>query len=584
MRAKTLKKHLARKLKNRFGTAVKVSVEGKIIRVSGVLSSWEDIIEACGMCVTKIPGVHVVNDLALKGVELPPMRRPAFTDEALEGRRPDVLVIGGGISGCSIARELTRWKLDVLLVEKEPDLALQASGRNDGEVHPGVDLNKGTLKQSYVVKGNRMFDRICKELDVPFRRCGQYVGFTDRAALPLVRLYARQRRRVCGVTDTRVISGKALRRREPNLNPKFQFAMYNPTAGCVCPYGLTIAYGENAVANGAQISLNTAVLDMEVSDGRIQAVKTNRGMVYPRLVINAAGVFAEDVAAMAKDRFFSIHPRKGTNSILDKKAGSLVKSISSIKTLTNNAAHTKGGGILHTVHHNLLVGPNAVETYEKENFATEQGSIDQVFLKQKQTAESLSQKDIITYFTGVRAATFEEDFIIEPGRKTRNLIHCAGIQSPGLTTAPAVAVDVAEMAVRLLGGAGKVRKNQDFNPVRKGIPHVKDLPDEERNRLIQENPDYGIIVCRCEEISKGEIVDALRSPVPVPTVDGVKKRVRPGMGRCQGGFCMPLVTQIISECTGIPVEEVRKSGTEAVISYGKTKGVAGLGDTGRGTE
>lgn len=584
MKAEALEKHLARKLKNRFGTAVKVRVEGRSIRVSGALSRWEDIIEACSMCVTKIPGVHVVNDLVLEGVEPPPMRSPAFTDEALKGRKPDVLIIGGGISGCSIARELTRWKLDVLLVEKEPDLALQASGRNDGEVHPGVDLNKGTLKQSYVVKGNRMFDRICKELDVPFHRCGQYVGFTEKAALPLVRLYARQRRRVCGVTDTRVISGKALRRREPNLNPKFQFAMYNPTAGCVCPYGLTIAYGENAAANGAQISLNTAVLDMEVSGGRIQSVKTNRGTVYPRLVINVAGVFAEDVAAMAKDRFYSIHPRKGTNSILDKKAGSLVKSISSIKMLKSNTAHTKGGGILHTVHHNLLVGPNAVETYEKENFATDQGSIDEVFLKQKQTAEGLSKQDIITYFTGVRAATFEEDFVIERGRKTKNLIHCAGIQSPGLTTAPAVAVDVAGMAVELLGGPGRVRKNESFNPRRKGIPHVKELPIEERNRLIQENPDYGIIVCRCEEISKGEILDALRSPVPVPTVDGIKKRVRPGMGRCQGGFCMPLVTQIISEYMGIPVEEVRKSGAEAVIIYGRTKGEASPGEKGKGVE
>lgn len=584
MKAEALEKHLSKKLKRRFGTAVRVRVEGRIIRVSGTLSRWEDIIEACSMCVTKLPGVHVVNDLALKGVELPPMRMPAFTDEALKGRKPDVLIIGGGVSGCSIARELTRWKLNVLLVEKEPDLALQASGRNDGEVHPGVDLNKGTLKQSYVVKGNRMFDKICKELDVPFRRCGQYVGFTEKAALPLVRLYARQRRRVCGVTDTRVISGKALHRREPNLNPKFQFAMYNPTAGCVCPYGLTIAYGENAAANGAQISLNTAVLDMEVSGGRIQSVKTNRGTVYPRMVINAAGVFAEDVATMAKDRFYSIHPRKGTNSILDKKAGSLVKSISSIKTLTNNRVHTKGGGILHTVHHNLLVGPNAVETYEKENFATEQGSIDEVFLKQKQTAEGLSQQDIITYFTGVRAATFEEDFVIERGRKTKNLIHCAGIQSPGLTTAPAVAVDVANMAVELLGGPGRVKKNESFNPRRKGIPRVKELPIEERNRLIQENPDYGMIVCRCEEISKGEILDALRSPVPVPTVDGIKKRVRPGMGRCQGGFCMPLVTQIISEYMGIPVEEVRKSRAEAVITYGRTKGEASPGDKGKGVE
>lgn len=571
MNKNQLEGKLNRKLQKRFGGTVKVTIEGKIIRVSGHLSHWEDIVAACNTCVIKQPGVHVVNDVVLDGVRMPEMRVSSVQDKALDGERPDVLIIGGGISGCSIARELTKWKLNVLLVDKEADLAMQASGRNDGEVHPGVDLGRGTLKQTYVVRGNRMFDRICGELDVPFRRCGQYVGFTDRLVYPFIRLYAWQRRHICKVDDTRMISGKELHKREPNLNPDFKFALYNPSAGCVCPYGLTIAYGENAVSNGAKVSLNTAVLGMEVKSGTIQSVRTNRGTIYPRLVINAAGVFAEDIAKMAEDRFFSIHPRKGTNSILDQKAGSLVKSISSIKKLTKNAAHTKGGGILHTVHHNLLVGPNAVETYKKEDFATEQSSIDAVFEKQKLTAKGLSQRDIITYFSGVRAATFEEDFVIEKGRKTKNLIHCAGIQSPGLTTAPAVAEDVAKMAVQELQKTGEVKKNDKFNPRRKGIPQVKNLPEKERDRLIHENPDYGVIICRCEEISKGEILDALKSPIPVTTVDGVKKRVRPGMGRCQGGFCMPLVTKIISEHLGVPAEQVKKSGADSVISFGKTK-------------
>lgn len=573
MDTEILEKKLNRKLKKQFGEAVNVTIEGKIIRVSGHLPDWDAVVKACSMCVTKRPGFHVVNDLVAEGVHIPPMRIPPIEDKALDGKRPDVLIIGGGISGCSIARELTRWNLDVLLVDKEADLALQASGRNDGEVHPGVDLGRGMLKQKYVVRGNRMFGKLCEELDVPFRRCGQYVGFTDKSAYPFIRMYAWQRRYICKVTDTRLISGEDLHRREPNLNPDFKFALYNPSAGCVCPYGLTIAYGENAVQNGATVSLNTAVLGMEVIDGTIRSVQTNRGTVYPRLVINAAGVFAEDVAAMAGDRFFSIHPRKGTNSILDKKTGSLVKSISSIKKLKNNAAHTKGGGILHTAHHNLLVGPNAVETYEKENFATEQSSIDAVFEKQKLTAKDLSERDIITYFTGVRPATFEEDFVIENGRNTKNLIHCAGIQSPGLTTAPAVAIDIAKMAVNELRKQKEVSRNESFNPRRKGIPQVRNLPEEERNRLIHENPDYGVIVCRCEEISKGEILDALKSPIPVTTVDGVKKRVRPGMGRCQGGFCMPLVTKIISEYLQVPIEQVKKSGEDSVISFGKTKEV-----------
>lgn len=562
---------LQKKLHKHFGESVSVRIENRCIIVSGHLDSWDKIVAACSMCVNKKSGMHVVNDIRLDGVTIPEMRIPDVKDDSLDKKKPDVLIIGGGISGASIARELSKWKLDILLVDKEADLAVQASGRNDGEVHPGVDLNRGSLKQHYVLKGNRMFGRVCKELSVPFDRCGQYVGFTGKWMYPLIWAYVWQRRHICKVKDTRILKRDELFRREPNLNPEFQFAIFNPSAGCVCPYGLTIAYGENAVENGAKVSLNTAVLGMEVKNAKIRSVTTNRGTVYPKIVINAAGVFAEDVAKMAGDRFYSIHPRKGTNSILDKKSGSLVKGIASIKTLNQNTKHTKGGGILHTVHDNLLVGPNAVETYEKENFATEQGSIDAVFEKQKLTAGALNERDIITYFTGVRPATFEEDFVIEKGRRTKNLIHCAGIQSPGLTTAPAVALDIEKMVVKELSKSRKVERNRDFQPVRKAAPVLNRLSDEERNRLIQENPDYGEIVCRCEEISKGEILDALKSPIPVPTIDGIKKRVRPGMGRCQGGFCMPLVTKIISEYEQIPEEKVRKAGAGSEILLRETK-------------
>ena len=567
-----LEKKLNRKLNKHYGPTVRARIDEDAIRVSGTLSRWTDIVAACSMCVQKGTPMHVVNDIVLDGVTMPQMRMPSWSDEELEGRRPDVLVIGGGISGASIARELAKWKLDILLVEKEADLAVPASGRNDGEVHPGVDLNKGTLKQHYVLAGNKMFDKICRELDVPFHRCGQYVGFTRWWMYPAVLAYVWHRKYICKVTDTVILGRKELRRKEAELNPDICFAMYNPSAGCVCPYGLTIAYGENAVENGAQISLNTAVLGMETKEGRIECVQTNRGRIYPSIVINAAGTFAEDIAAMAGDRFYSIHPRKGTNSILDKKAGHIVKGIASVKTLKQNPAHTKGGGILHTVHGNLLVGPDAEETYEKENFATRQESIDAVFAKQKMTAGRLGKKDIITYFTGVRPATYEEDFIIEKGRRTKNLIHCAGIQSPGLTTAPAVALDIERMALEELRKIKAVEQKDTFDPNRRGVPVLKDMSKEERDRMIRKNPDYGIIVCRCEEISKGEILDALKSPLTVPTVDGIKKRLRPGMGRCQGGFCMPLVMDIIGEYMQLRPEEVTKAGDGSAITYGRTKG------------
>ena len=563
-----------KRLLKKYNNAVSARFENECIVVSGMLDSWDDIIDACRMCVVpqKQPRtVHVVNNISLRGVQFPRMKTPPFFDNVLNGRTPDVLVIGAGISGASIARELTKWKLNVLLVDKEADVALHASGRNDGEVHPGVDLRKGSLKQHYVLRGNAMYERVCNELSVPFKRCGQYVGFFERAAFVPVLLYVLHRKYVCGVKDTKLISGKAFHNAEPYADARIKFAMYNPSAGCVCPYGLAVAYAENAVANGARVSLQTAVLGMEVADGIITSVVTNRGTVYPKIVINAAGAFADDVAEMAGDKFFSIHPRRGTNSILDKKSGKFINAITSWKAL-KNTAYTKGGGLLHTVHDNVLVGPDAVETYEKENFATTQESIDAVFARQSRISKNILKSAIITYFTGVRAATFEEDFIIERGRRTRNIIHCAGIQSPGLTTAPAVALDIEAMAVALLRENGNVvEKNESFNPRRKSIPVLREMSDEERNKKIQENPDYGIIVCRCEEVSKGEIIDALRSPLGVATVDAVKKRVRPGMGRCQGGFCMPLVAKIISEEKNMPLAAVRKSSADSVITFGSTK-------------
>ncbi len=564
-------KKLQKKLNEKF-PHFSVREEDGCRIVSGESDNWQEIVEACSMCVSKDKSVHVVNDVHYTGTPDAPMRVPLVQSGELDGKTPDVLIIGGGISGATILRELSKWQLDCLLVDKESDLAMHASGRNDGEIHPGVDLGKGSLKQHYVLLGNKMFPDLSDQLDVPFDRCGQYACFTQGYLHGFVRLYALKRKYVDGCKDTQIISAHKLRQKEPQLNQDFKFALYNPSAGCICPYGLTIACAENAVQNGAKVSLNTAVIGMTVENGCITSVQTNKGTLYPKLVINAAGVFAEEIAKMAQDRFYSIHPRRGTNSILDRKAGSLIRGIASVKVLELNTGHTKGGGLLHTVHGNVLAGPDAVETNEKENFATTPESIQTVFGKQKTTAPDLRERDIITYFTGVRAPDFEEDFIIEKGRKTENLIHCAAIQSPGLTTAPAVAKDVARMAIDFLQTRQLVLRNDRFDPVRKAPPRLAQMPVVQRNRLIKENPDYGMIVCRCEEVSKGEILDALNAPICVPTVDGVKKRVRPGMGRCQGGFCSPAVAKIIAEHQGIPLEQVTKSGNGSPLLFGQAKG------------
>lgn len=566
---------IQKRLKKTFGGRVTAVREGDTIRVSGTLPTWPDIVKACNMAVSKDKRrVHVVNDIELEGAEPIPMRVPSVRDESLDGKHVDVLVIGGGISGTSIARELSKWDLDILLVEKEADFALQASGRNDGEVHPGIDLGKGSLKQKYVLKGNRMYDKVCADLNVPFKRIGQYACFTQSYLRPAVTLLALWRKYHDGVTDVQIVGKEQLLRENPTMNPDFAFAMYNPSAGIVSPYNLTIAYAENAAQNGVELSLNTAVLSMDTEGGRITAVHTNRGTVYPAVVVNAAGVFADDVAEMAHDRFYSIHPRRGTDTIQDVKSAKIIHTIASIIEVNKQAltSHTKGGGLMRTAHGNVLAGPDAVECREKEDFSTRPESIKTIYTKQKKTVPAADPRDIITYFTGVRAPTFEEDFVIEWGRNCQNLYHVGGIQSPGLTSAPAFAVDVAKAVAERLGETKTVSRNAHFDPHRAGIPELSRMAPEERAKYIAENPDYGVIICRCEEVSKGEILDALNSPGCPPTIDAVKKRVRPGMGRCQGGFCSPLVAQIIAEHEGIPMHEVRKSSEEAVLLYGPTKG------------
>ncbi|MDR2629607.1 MAG: NAD(P)/FAD-dependent oxidoreductase [Spirochaetaceae bacterium] len=567
-----------RKLLREFGGRVGAREGDGCLVLEGELENWADVVRA-GMLAAAKPGLFkksryrgLVNRIRFLGAPIPPMETPAAEDASLEGEAPDVLVVGAGISGCAIARELARFNLKILLVDKEHDVAKHASSRNDGMVHPGIDLRKGSLKHYYNRRGNALYDRITRELGVDFERTGQYLCFSRPWFKPLLYLSLLYWKWL-GVGGVRVIGREELHRNEPGLGADLGMALFFPSAGIVCPYGLTIAYGENAVQNGVMLRLDTAVLGMTVEGGRVTQVRTNRGRVYPRVVVNAAGVFAEDIATMAGDRFFSIHPRRGTSAILDKKAAPfLVRTIASKIGTSSMNAHTKGGGIVRTVHGNLLVGPDAVETYEKENFATHPGSIEAAFDKFKATSPGLSPGQIITYFTGVRAPTYEEDFVVCKGIRTANLVHAAGIQSPGLTAAPAIALDIAQFVKELLEASGRtVEANRHFNPIRRPIPHTARMGTEERRALIEKNPDYGVILCRCEEVSKGEILESLRRPIPCDTLDGVKRRVRPGMGRCQGGFCGPLVLRLIAGEKAVPPEEVTKDGPGSAILWGPTK-------------
>ena len=562
-----------RRLSARFGGRVRAREEDRVLYLEGELDDWKEIVQAGLMSASRKRFDGLVNDIRFTGSEIPPMRMPLMKDRALEGQTPDVLIIGGGIVGCSIARECAKYDLSILLVEKEHDLAMQTTSRNDGMVHPGIDLIPGQVKRHYNMRGNQMYDTVCRELDVPFRRSGQYICFRGKS-LAFAAFFGQFYYRLVGL-KVRYLNKKAFFLREPNMNPMILAALFFPSAGVVSPYNLAIAYAENAADNGAKFSLDTAVLDMQVSDHQIVSVSTNRGTIYPKVVINAAGVFSDEVAKLAQDRFFSIHPRKGTNTILDEKASRRMHTIvSSFGTSSTKKQHTKGGGLVKTIDNNTLVGPDAVETYLREDFSTSAGNIATVFEKQSATDPDIHVRDAITYFSGVRAATYEEDFVIRKGKWTKNIVHAAGIQSPGITAAPAIAVDVSRMAVEILEERREVKPNERFNPIRKGIVRANELDAAARNELIRENPDYGEIICRCEQISRGEVKAALHRSIPCDTIDGVKRRVRPGMGRCQGGFCGPLVLQIIAEETGKPLEEIEKNAPGGELLFGTIKEVS----------
>lgn len=572
MQEKTLEK-IRNKLRLKYSDKVQAELYRGCLRLTGELDEWEDVVEAGMLAVSSSHG-GVLNDITLKGFT-PKKRIPSIEDNTLDGKAPDVLIIGAGVVGAAIARELAKLKLDIYLIDKENDVAVAASSRNDGDVHVGIDLHKNQQKHYYNSRGNLMFEKLSEELDFTFQRTGHAVLFSTKwekiVLPPLMKLKAKS----LGIKGTRYLSTDKIKKYEPGVPSWCTGAFYMPSGGEISPYKFTVALAENAVANGVKIFLNTMVKGMKTEGGRIVAVETNRGTLSPKLVINAAGVFSDVIADMAGDRTFTIHPRKGTNLILDKKvkcfaATSMNKSpFAKDKDIdvADAKKHTKGGGVAHTVDDNVLIGPNAIETPEREDFSTCKSCIDEVFNKQKKVAEKMTRADVITYYSGIRASTYEEDFVVRKGIFTKNIIEAAGIQSPGLTAAPAIAVDVAAWARDMLNA----KENLEFNPYRIGVPELKKLSAEERDRLIKENPDYGVIICRCEEISRGEILDALSAPFVVPTVDGIKRRVRPGMGRCQGGFCSPLVIEIIAEKLGIPVEEVKKSGTKSVILYNDTK-------------
>lgn len=476
----------------------------------------------------------------------------------------DVVVVGGGVTGCAVARELSRYELNCCLMERAEDVCSGTSKANSAIVHAGYDAVPGSLKAKFNVQGNAMMGPLSEELDFEFRRNGSMVlCFAEEDRPGLDALY--DKGVANGVPDLRIISGDEARAMEPNLSDQVVAALYAPTGGIVCPFGLTIALAENACDNGVEFKLNTEVLEVSAVEGGY-LLKTNQGDFTSRFVVNAAGVYADVFHNMISEKKLQVIPRKGDYCLLDHEAGGHVSH--TIFQLPGK--YGKGVLVAPTVHDNLLLGPTAVDVEDKENTATTAQELADVLQKTAISVKNIPYNKVITSFSGLRAHETGDDFVVGEAEDAEGFFDAAGIESPGLSSAPAIGVYLAE----LIAKKAEAGKKAEFTAVRKGIPQVSKLSFEERAALIKERPDYGTIVCRCENVSEGEIVDAIRRTLGATSLDGVKRRVRQGMGRCQAGFCTPRTMEILARELGRPMESICKNGpgSEILIGDGRTEG------------
>lgn len=462
----------------------------------------------------------------------------------------DVIIIGGGVSGAASARELSRYKVKACVLEREEDVCCGTSKANSAIVHAGFDAATGSLMAELNVRGNAMMGQLSRELDFPFKRIGSLVICLNKEDMPgLQALY--DRGTANGVPDLKILSRDEVLAMEPNVSDKVYAALYAPTAGIVCPFTLNIALAENACENGIDFQFNTEVKSIRKTEQGYE-LETNQGTYETKCVVNAAGVYADVFHNMVSEHKIHITPRRGDYCLLDKSAGSHVSR--TIFTLPTK--YGKGVLVSPTIHGNLLIGPTAIDIEDKEGTNTTREGLDQVIEKAGQSVRNIPMGQVITSFAGLRAHEDGSEFIIGEVEDAEGFIDCAGIESPGLTSCPAIGEMVADILQKKLG----LEKKENFKAVRKGILDPDTLTKEERAELIRKEPAYGNIICRCEMITEGEILDAIRRPIGAKSLDGIKRRTRAGMGRCQAGFCSPRSMEILSRELGIPMSEITKTG------------------------
>jgi len=473
----------------------------------------------------------------------------------------EIIIIGAGVSGAAIARELSRYQVKCLVLEKEEDVCCGTSKANSAIIHAGYDASHGSVMAKMNVEGNAMMDELAKDLDIPFKRNGSFVLCFRKEDMPgLQKLY--DNGVANGVPELQILYKEDILKMEPNVNDNVYAALYAPTAGIVCPFHLNIALAENACANGVEFQFDTEVLEIKkLEDGFW--IKTNQGVLTTDYVINAAGVYADKLHNMVSEKKIHITPRRGEYLLLDKTAGNHVSK--TIFALPSKFG--KGVLVTPTIHGNLLVGPTAVDIEDKEGICTSAEGLNEVMTKAGIHVKNLPLRQVITSFAGLRAHEDNHEFILGEAEDAPGFMDCAGIESPGLSSCPAIGRYIANLMKEKMG----LELKTNFISKRKGILNPAELSIDERNKLIQENPAYGNMICRCEMISEGEIMDAINRPVGAKSLDGVKRRTRAGMGRCQGGFCSPKVMEIIARERKMDIAEVTKSGGKSKLIVGVNK-------------
>ncbi|MDR1940324.1 MAG: NAD(P)/FAD-dependent oxidoreductase [Clostridiales bacterium] len=567
-----------RALREKFPTDL---IDGKIdergiLTVYGEGESWERVVDI-GHVAAKLDGVkNVVNKMSVRGLEIP---RKDYAPYAARGKKigvidsADVLIVGAGISGCAIARELSKYKLNIIVAEAGEDIAVGATKANNGNIHPGNAVEPNTLKAELNVRGNRMYTRWAEELGFELERCGYMAAVTDETLMSGLEkaLYVARLNKVDGAE---IIGAERAYEIEPALKAKginVAAALWLPTMGLVEPYKVAAALAENAVKNRARFLFDCTVAGILRDGGRVKGAVTGRGIIEAEYIINCAGVHADEISEMAGDACFTIHARKGVIAILDKNRKPEFNAIVEVYGLGGGGAkdknaHSKGGGMCRTPEGNILMGPSAEEVIDKDDLSATPYGL--AYAMGRGGEYGISYGDVIRFFCGNRPAEYTEDFVIGMSDVTDGFINVGGIQSPGLAAAPAI----AEMVEGILKDAAKkdgrpLEANPDFDPIRKKPREFRNLSAEQRDALIKEDSRYGRIICRCESITEGEIADALCSPLPPMSIDAVKRRTRAGMGRCQGGFCQPRIIEMLAKRFGEDFTSVnfRGGGTNVLI-------------------